>query len=321
MRRREASSGSWRSASAQTSRSAPIATSTASAARAADCRFCSVIDVNSLPGRGRIPLVHDVPDHLDPVARPEEGTQRPGLVAEHPALEPQPLADGPMEELAGIRRVEHQPGVGDQRLAPRLADVRPVVLPGDPRVHAIRPDPLADDGQGIGRNGSAVHCGKCAGQQPVVAAEKGQPLAAHQREPEVERTGGPGVHLSPHQYDPRIVIGQRLDQVGGLVGGGIVHDDALDGRVRRAQDGVERTADGPGGVPARDEDADLRRGIGHGGVHWGYGRRRVYARRMGSLRARSPARRRAGGARPRPRSPPAARPCPRPCRSRVGSRA
>ena len=105
------------------------------------------------------PLVHDVPDDLDPVAGSEQGTQRPGLVAEHPALEPQPLANGAMEELARPRCVEHQPGVGDQRLAAGLADVGPVVLRGDPGVHPVRPDPLSDDGQGIGRHGGAVQRG------------------------------------------------------------------------------------------------------------------------------------------------------------------
>ena len=286
-------------------------------------------------GPRTIPLVHDVPDHLDPVAGTEQGPQRPRLVAEHPALEPQPLANRSMEELARSRRVEHQPWVGDQRLAPGLADVGPVVHPGDPGVHPVRPDPLANDGQGIGRHGGAVERGKRAGQHPVVAVEEGQPLAAHEREPEVARGGGPGVLLGTHQHDPRITIGQRLDQVGGTVGGGIVHDDALDGRVRRAEDGVEGTPDRAGGVPARDQDTDLGRGIGHGWVHAGDGTgehtlardrrdgpwRPVVARRSRALRPRSPAPPRAGVVGPRPRSPRGARPCARPCRSRAGPRA
>ncbi len=229
-------------------------------------------DRRELVARPRaVPLVHDVPDHLDPVAGPEQGAQRPGLVAEHPALETQPLANGAMEELARPRRVEHQARVGDQRLAPWLADVRPVVLPGDPRVHAVGPDPLSDDGQRIGRHGGVVQRGEGTGQHPVVAVKEGQPLAANQGKPQVARSGGPGILSRPHEHDPRIAIGQGPDQVRGPVGGCIVHHDALDGWAGRVQDGVERTLDRAGRVPARDQDTDLRGGIGHGWVHCGDG--------------------------------------------------
>ena len=56
------------------------------------------------------PLVDVLVDDLDPVAGPQEGADRPRLVAEDAPLELQVAKQRAMEDLAVDRRVVHQAG-------------------------------------------------------------------------------------------------------------------------------------------------------------------------------------------------------------------
>ena len=92
------------------------------------------------------PLVDVLVDDLDPVAGPQEGADRPRLVAEDASLELQVAKERPMEDLAVDRRVIHQAGVGRDRLPAGQPDVGVVVALRDPAPLAVVLDPLADHG-------------------------------------------------------------------------------------------------------------------------------------------------------------------------------
>jgi len=89
--------------------------------------------------------------------------------------------------------------------------------------------------QHVGLGAGGVGAGQCRqelGMPGVVGVEKGNPVAAGQRDPAVARRGHAGIGLAHHAHTG---IAHALDPPGAIVGGAVVDHQHLQGRQRLRQ--------------------------------------------------------------------------------------